>query len=183
MRAFFFSFAVLLMGALPVGAMADQTDPRLDGLFEELRTGEAIDSELTAARITEIWAQPQSQTVKILYDRAKASADAREYDLAKTLLDHAIGLSPNFAQSFALRGIVRLALKEEDEALDDFSKVLALEPRHFEVYVAIAELLLARREKEEAYAQLQKALEWNPHHEFARDRARALLREISSQEI
>lgn len=180
MRTFFYIFLLFL----PFGtAIADQTDPRLDTLFEELRAGDAIDAELTVSRIRQIWSQSQSETVSILYARAKASVDSGEFELASVLLDHAIGLSPNFAQSFALRGIVRLALAEEDGALDDFSKTLALEPRQFEVHIAIAELLLARQKKDDAYAQYQKALEWNPHDEIARDRARTLLREISSQEI
>lgn len=181
MRVFLFSIALVIASAFP--ALADQTDPRLDALFEELRTGDAIDAELTVARIIEIWSTPQSPTVGVLYDRAKVSADAREYEMAGAILDYAIGLSPNFAQSFALRGIVKLAQEDAEGALDDFSRALDLEPRQFEVHMAIAEVLLSRNEKEQAYAQLQRALEWNPHSEHARDRARALLRQISSQEI
>lgn len=181
MRAFLFIIVVLVASAFP--AAADQTDPRLDGLFEELRTGDAIDAELTVARILEIWSTPQSPTVRILYDRAKLSADAEDFGLAGAILDHAIGLSPNFAQSFVLRGIVKLAEEDAEGALDDFSRALDLEPRQFEAHIIIAEILLSRDEKEKAYAQLQRALEWNPHNERARDRARALLRQISSQEI
>lgn len=180
MRVFLFIITFL---SFVVPAAADQTDPRLDVLFEELRAGDAIDAELTVGRIHEIWSTPASPTVGILYDRAKASADVQDLALARAILDHAIGLSPNFAQSFALRGIIKLAEDDVDSALVDFSRALELEPRQFEVRIAIAEILVARDNQQEAYAQLQRALEWNPHHEHARDRARALIRQISSQEI
>ena len=175
--------AVMFLLASAGVARADQTDSRLDGLFEELRAGDAAAAELTVGRIVAIWSDSQSDTVDVLYGRARASADAGNFDLASALLDHIIGLSPNFAQGYALRGVVRLASKDTQGAVDDLSKALELEPRQFEVRIALAEMLLARDEKEEAYAMFQKALEWNPHDETARDRARMLLRSISSQEI
>ena len=173
--------AVLIGAAAP--ACADQTDARLDALFAELRTGDAIDAEETVDRIIEIWADSQSDTVDLLFARAKTSADEGENNLAAALLDHIVGLSPNFAHGRALRGFVRLRLEDQQGALQDFSQVLSLEPRHFEVRIALANILLANGEKREAYAMLQKALEWNPHDDYARRRARALRRELDGQEI
>ena len=164
-------------------ALADQTDTRLDSLFLELRNGDAIDAEETVDRIIDIWADAPSDTVDLLYARAKASADEGAYDLAAALADHIVGLAPNFAHGRALRGFVRLSLEDQAGALDDFSRVLELEPRHFEVRLAVANLLLTNGEKRAAYAMLQKALEWNPHDEAARRRARALRRELDGQEI
>ena len=169
--------------SLVSAASADQTDPRLDGLFEELRVGEAIRAEENVARIMEIWADSQSDTVDVLYSRAQLSADQGEFDLATTLLDHVIGLAPNFAQGYALRGAVRLADEDRSGALEDFSRTLELEPRHFEVRTALAEILLAGGDKEDAYDMFQKVLEWNPHDEHARQRARVLRRELDGQEI
>ncbi len=178
-------FSGVVAGALALAgpAYADQTDPRLDTLFEELRVGEAIRAEENVARIMEIWADAESDTVDILYERASLSADEGEFDLASTLLDHVVGLAPNFAQGYALRGAVRLADEDRAGAVEDFSKVLELEPRHFEVRTALAELLLAGGDKHDAYDMFQKVLEWNPHDEHARSRARALRRELDGQEI
>jgi len=172
----------LAFGALG-SASADQTDARLDSLFEELRTGDAIKAEETVDRILGIWADAQSDTVDLLYERALISANEGSYDLAGALLDHVIGLAPNFAQGYALRGIVRLSEEDQTAAIADFSKVLELEPRQFEVRMALAELLLASGEKRDAYDMLQKVLEWNPHDEFARQQSRALRRELDGQEI
>lgn len=181
MRLFLFAFFVSFV--LVDTAAADQTDPRLDGLFEELRTGEALNADETANRILGIWSVSQSDTVNLLFQRAKASADAGAYDLAAALLDHVTGLAPNFAEGYALRGVVRLAGNDAEGALSDFSRVLTLEPRHFDVRIALAGILESNGEKREAYNMFQRALEWNPHDDYARQRARSLRRDLDSQEI
>lgn len=178
-----FLFVVFGACALIRPALADQTDPRLDSLFEELRTGDAYSAEETTHRILDIWSDSSSDTVDLLYQRAVASADEGDYDLALTLLDHVIGLAPHFSQGFAMRGTVRLREEDQDGAVADFSKTLELEPRQFEVRIELAEILLANKAKRDAYEMFQKALEWNPHDEHARRRARALRRELDGQEI
>lgn len=175
--------AILLGFTATLPAAADQTDPRLDGLFEELRVGDAIRAEENIARIIDIWSDSQSDTVDLLYARAELSANEGIFDLAHLLLDHVIGLAPNFAQGYALRGAVRLAQDDRAGAIEDFSKTLELEPRHFEVRTTLAEILLAGGDKYDAYDMFQKVLEWNPHDENARQRARVLRRELDGQEI
>ncbi|MEM9495849.1 MAG: tetratricopeptide repeat protein [Pseudomonadota bacterium] len=178
-----FSSIFLSLVLLASPAAADQTDPRLDSLFEELRVGDAIRAEENVARIMEIWADAESDTVDLLFARAQESADHGAFDLASTLLDHVIGLAPNFAQGYALRGAVRLADDNRVGAMEDFSRTLELEPRHFEVRTALAEILFAGGDKRDAYEMFQKVLEWNPHDDHARQRARALRRELDDQEI
>ena len=140
-------FCIVLLGLLAVfpavPAWADQTDPRLDQLFEELRVGDARRAEENTARIIEIWSDSQSDTVDLLYERANLAANNGAFDLSLALLDHIVGLAPNFAQGYALRGSVRLASEDRAGAIEDFSRVLELEPRQFEVRTTLADLLLA----------------------------------------
>jgi tetratricopeptide (TPR) repeat protein len=181
MRLFLFAFLGVVAGSGP--AFADQTDARLDRLFEELRTGEAADAEAVAAEIDAIWTESQSDTVDVLIARALESLDAGRIDLAEALLDHAVGLSPNFAQAYALRGAARTAAGDQAGAIADFSRAIELEPRHFEARIALAEIMLAGGDESGAYAMLQKALEWNPHEPHARDRARTLRQKLDGREI
>jgi tetratricopeptide (TPR) repeat protein len=175
--------SIALAASLPGGASADQTDPRLDQLFEELRVGDARRAEENVARIIEIWSDSQSDTVDLLYERASLAADNGAFDLSLALLDHVVGLAPNFAQGYALRGEVRLTAEDRAGAIEDFSKALELEPRQFEIRTTLASLLLAGGERRDAYEMFQKALEWNPHDDYARRQARTLRREIDGQEI
>jgi tetratricopeptide (TPR) repeat protein len=180
MRLLLFALSAALVAN---AARADQTDGRLDALFEALRTGDGAGAEATVERIGAIWADSQSDTVDLLYARAEVAAAAEKFDLAGALLDHALGLSPSFAQGYALRGAVRLSSDDPPGALADFTRAVELEPRQFEASIAIAEIMLAGGDKRGAYAMLQKALEWNPHEEHARARAKKLREELSGQEI
>ena len=168
---------------VPTAALADQTDKRLDALFAELRTGEGADAGATSERIQEIWADAQSDTVDLIFERAIAAADAGEIDLAGVLLDHAIGLAPSFAQAYAFRGAVRLRGDDQTGSIADFSRAIELEPRQFEARIALAEIMLAGGDKRGAYDMFEKALEWNPHEEHAAERARKLRDQLDGQEI
>ena len=178
-----FLLALLVVMGAPAAALADQTDARLDLLFAELRTGDAYSAEETTGRILDIWADAQSDSVDLLYARALESADSGQFDLAVVLLDHVVGLAPNFAQGHAMRGVIKLSQGDHSGAIADFSKALELEPRQFEVRIALAEILYANNEKRDAYEMFQKALEWNPHDDHARRRARSLRRDLDGQEI
>lgn len=182
------NFRTILLGAAvsllaAQAAYSDQFDPRLDELFAELRTGDEDDAAQATERIFAIWSDAQSDTVDVLYARAELSANLGEFDVAGALLDHAIGLSPSFAQAYMLRGVVRLSAADREGAFEDFARAVELEPRHFEARVALAELAAGNGEKREAFDMLQTALELDPHHERARERARALRRELEGQGI
>lgn len=182
MRLFLFAFlGILAVSAGP--ASADQTDARLDALFEQLRTGDGEDAETIAAQIDALWTDSASDTVDLLIERALSGLETRNFDLAEALLDHAIGLSPHFAQGYALRGAARSALEDQAGAIADFSRAIELEPRHFEARIALAEIMLAGGDTRGAYDMLQKALEWNPHEPHARERARTLRQRLDGQEI
>lgn len=185
MRSKLLILAGLLVGFLiwSASAHADQTDPRLDSLFEELRNGGAINAETNADRILEIWADAQSDTIDILYERALSMYHEGKYDESLKVLTWVRGLSPNFMQGYALSGFVKLSADHQAEALEDFSKALDLEPRQFEVRKALVQLLLAAGEKRDAYEMIQLALEWNPHDEDLLKLSRKLRTEFDGQEI
>ncbi|MEM9705418.1 MAG: hypothetical protein AAF850_05005 [Pseudomonadota bacterium] len=169
--------------SVPTATFADQTDARLDQLFDTLRRGDAIEAEETADRIRSIWSDAASDTIDLIYARAKISAEQGEHERSETLLNHLLGLAPSFAQGHALRGIVRLSLGDDDGAFKDLNEALRLEPRHFEARIAVSDILAASGEKRGAYEALQEALRWNPHSDAALTRSRALRRELEGQEI
>ena len=175
------SAAVMMMFVSP--AFADQTDPTLDALFEELRTGGAINAQANTDRILEIWADSQSDTVDLLYARALEKYHEGDLNTASKMLIHIRGLSPNYMQAYALSGFLNLRRDNQATALQNFSKALDLEPRHFEVRKAVAQLLLASGQKRDAYEMLQTGLEWNPFDEEMLAMARKLRVEFEGQEI
>ena len=176
--------SMLVVAGLVSGpAAADQTDVRLDELFEELRTGGAINAKANADRILEIWSDSQSDTVDVLYERALTLYHDADHIGALKILAYVRKLSPNFMQAYALSGFVRLSIDDNAAALDDFSNALRLEPRQFEVRKALSQLLLSSGEDRAAYEMLQKGLEWNPYDEDMRALAKKLRTQFEGQEI
>ena len=181
MRASVFAAVLMAFGTGP--AFADQTDPRLDGLFEHLRTGETRNADDLEYRISEIWADSASDTVDLLFRRAIEAAAGDRLDLSAALLDHAIGLSPSFAAAYAYRGALRFRLNDAPGGIADLTRAIELEPRQYQARIALAEVMLSNGDKRGAYNMLQKALEWNPHETHARDLAKSLRATLDGQEI
>ena len=179
-------FFVALVVGLSLGftaALADQTDPSLDALFQELRDGTVIDAERTTERIVEIWARPANAVSAVLYERAELAFFGGDLDLAAVLADHMTGLSPNFAQGWVLRGSIDQAAGRLQGAIDAYTRAVELEPRHFLAHAALAEMLSASGNTRAAFDTYQRALEWNPHLEEAREEAARLRRKLTGQEI
>lgn len=181
MRVGVCTFLALWLGVGP--ALADQTDPRLETLFGELRSNDTPSVEATVGRIVDLWSDSQSDTVDILFERARQSFDEGRFDLAAALLDHAVALSPSFAEARALRGAARSALNDPGGAEKDFRAAIQLEQRHFNARISLAEILIGRGEDRAAYAEIQAALKWNPHDRDALALSRALRDRLDGEEI
>jgi len=173
----------VVFAALTGPAAADQTDPRLDRLFEELRRAPALDAPAIEMEIARIWTDSDSDTIDILMERAAISAEAQDWALVESLMDHAVGLSPSFAEAYVFRGLARLKAGDAGAAGEDFYRAIDLEPRHYGARVALSDLLAGGGEIREAYRMAQEALSWNPHHEGALTRSRRLRRQMDGQEI
>jgi tetratricopeptide (TPR) repeat protein len=91
-------------------------------------------------------------------------------------------MNPNFAQGYALRGVVRRAVGDLSGAIEDFESALRLERRHFEARVALGEIYLDLRDKKRALAMFESALVWNPHDAVAGAHVRRLRFELQGEE-
>ncbi len=180
----FISLCFIGVGLGGIGsARADQTDPALDPLFQELRDGSAIDYADTVREIITIWSRSVSPTSDLLYERALVAIDINDLDLAEALLAHVTGLTPHFAQGWALSGRVQRLKGNGLRARKDFAKALALEPRQFLVRLELAQMAMQAGDRESAYNMLQQALEWNPYLDEARAEAARLRRLLSGDAI
>ncbi|WP_306249751.1 hypothetical protein [Parvularcula sp. IMCC14364] len=180
---FFLLITALISLFLAPTAFADQNDPGLDALFQELRDGTALDAEETSQRILEIWSTAPSPTVTLLYSRAYEAAMANDMDVARELTSHVTGLAPNFAQGWVLQATVYLNLEQYELAYDGYRKALELEPRHFIATTDLADILKANGEDRAAFDLYQEALKWNPHYAHARRQAAELRESLSGSEI
>ena len=178
--------AFLLTGLLSLGpALADQTDPRLDALFADLRAsdGTAADAARTQSEIEALWYAPPETGVGLLFDRAVAAMNDREPAVALVLLGHLQGLAPSYAEGWVLAGHAHSAVGDSGAAARAYAEAVRLEPRHYAALGRLGDLALEAGDKPGALARYREALLLNPHLSEIRARAESLRDEIGSREI
>src|SRR5262249_12295548 len=117
--------------ALPKPQHGDRT-ANLDRLFAALKVAPDDESaKFVENRIWAIWLASVSDTANLLMGRAKAAADAKDYDLAIKILNAIIDIRPDFTEAWNRRATIYYARKEYARSLADIREVLAREPRHF----------------------------------------------------
>ena len=176
------AFAASLSCFLSV-ALADQRDERLDTFFSELKDASPSEAVRISGRVLEVWAEADSATAQLLFNRATEAEYAREYELAEELLGHVTGLAPTFAEGWAVRGRIRLARADVEGASADFEKALTLEPRHYPTQLLVAQLRLSLDDERGALRAYVEALSWNPHLDGAKAAVARLERRLQGQGI
>jgi tetratricopeptide (TPR) repeat protein len=104
----------------------------LEGLFKRLKaTSDAVEAEGIAGLIERIWSRSGSDTADLLMSRATAAMQAKENDLALTLLGRLVEIQPDWAEAWNTRATLLYEMDDLDASALDIQQVLTLEPRHF----------------------------------------------------
>ncbi len=171
--------ALLFAASLAFPAHADQNDPRLERLFNQLaviRTApEANDIEV---QIIKIWLESGSDTVDVLMSRAQAAFEAQDFAVAKKLLDAVTEMRPDFAEVWYRRAELLLAMDSQQEAAADLAKTIELEPRHFKAYAIAGRIADVAGDKSAALDAYRRAVKLNPMLEAIARRAGQLTNDV-----
>jgi len=165
MRALILTLAILI--AAP--ALADQNDPRLDALFEQLRS--APSAEAAAPIDAEIWriwlehADRRTEEVTLIGTAFMNSGRAR---LAELAFKEALDRSPDFAEAWNKRATLRYLKGDYDGSVEDCAHVLKLEPRHFGALSGLGLINMAVEDYKAAIAWFEQALAVHPNLEGAK---------------
>ncbi|WP_440995742.1 tetratricopeptide repeat protein [Arhodomonas sp. SL1] len=168
MRELIIASVAMLCMAAPLPVVADQDDPRLEELFDELqqldpRRGQR--AREIQAQIWHIWYLHEDARVNQAMERGlKALAQDRHED-AVAAFTRVIDLDGDFAEAWNRRATTYYVMGRYDDSLSDIERVLALEPRHFGALAGRGLCLKALGRKREALKAFQRALEVNPHRE------------------
>ena len=180
MMRFLILFASLWLSAGP--AAADQFDPALGPLFEDLRAGRG-DTAAIEAEIEQRWLTAPEAGTTIIVERIVKAIDTGEFAVAELLVDHLTGLAPQFAEGFVLQGQLALARNDETTARIAFRRAILLEPRHYRALEKLGDLALSAGDRELAHQRYREALDWNPRQDDLRRRADRLRQDIVGREI
>lgn len=159
--------AYLLAGALVAGfghaAKADQTDPKLDRLFADLKGAEPGDAAgLIEAEIWQTWGQANDTTVD--QEMADGAALMTSGDLAGalTVFDKVVAQAPKFAEGWNKRATTLYFMGRLDDSKRDIGHVLALEPRHFGALSGLSMCEMRLNRTREAIEALERAQAIDP---------------------
>ena len=177
-------FLGFLLALVPVEGRADQKDPRLDGLFEELQTLE--DAQIANAvefQIWQIWTQSRNAAVNLLMRTGIGAMEREDFAAALISFDRITTMEPDFAEGWNKRATLLYFLGDYSGSLTDIDKTLALEPRHFGAYSGRGLVFMKLERFDLAREAFEQALEINPHAIGAKRHLEQVLLEMEKNRI
>ena len=165
----------------PSAGIGDQTDQRLEQLFETLRGSqdELVLQEAEAA-IWDIWYESGEETVDQLMRQAAELMRRGDLAAAEKVYSQVIEFLPGFSEGWNRRATVRFYQRDYAGSLDDIEQTLKLEPRHFGAVWGLGMILGTQQDFERAIIAFERLLEIKPNATDARPRIELLKRELAN---
>ena len=148
---------------------------RLDDLFVKLAEREDEEgAKLLAEEIMAIWVDSGSASVNLLLRRGTDAGAKGNPKLARKMYNHAVDLSPDFAEAWARSARLALTQKDFNRALNESLKTLALEPRHFYTLWTLGNVFDALDRPDEALEAYREANRLYPELKVVKERLKTL---------
>jgi tetratricopeptide (TPR) repeat protein len=175
--------AFIVTGLLGAGSLlgtgtllADQTDARLDGLFEVLlqtKNGNTI--RATENEIWELWLQHPNADVVQLMTLGTERMNFQRYDDALLIFSQVIDRFPEFAEAWNKRATLYYIVGNYDASLADIERTLLLEPRHFGALSGMGLVYLQRRELTKARQAFEDLIRIHPNSPNAQENLKLIV--------
>ncbi len=173
----------LLLCVAPL-ASSDQTNPRLDELFEQLQSSQ--DSLILVeveAEIWEIWYDSGNEEIDALMAQGANSARVGNLSGAEEIYSQVIEQMPEFSEGWNRRATIRFYRNDYEGSLADIEETLRLEPRHFGAIWGLGMILGWQRDYERAILAFERLLELKPNAQDARPRIEMLKQEMAKEAV
>ena len=145
-------------------AVADQSNPELNELFNELHdTLDTVEANRITGQIWQNWYQHESNEIETLMSKGESSMRQSNFKEAVQYYTEVIEADPSFAEGWNRRATVYYMMGEYDLSTSDVAKTLELEPRHFGALSGQGMIYIALKDAESALEYMQRALKENPH--------------------
>jgi len=145
-------------------ARADQTDPRLDGLFARLQRAQGPEA---AARVEQkiwvIWRETDNEKVAAAMERGARALMAQHFARAEEIYSQVVEMAPKYAEGWNKRATARYMEDQYAASAADIRRTLALEPRHFGALSGLGLVYMELGQNQAALEAFQRALEIDPY--------------------
>lgn len=171
--------AVLAIAGPGEPALADQDDPRLDGLFERLQTtSNPAEAHAVEQRIWRVWLEADDAGVNRLMQQGLLAMRGQRYGTALQAFDRMVEQAPEFAEGWNKRATVHFLMGNWQASVRDIQQTLALEPRHFGALFGLGLIYDALEQPEAALRSFEATLALNPHSESTRQKIDELRQQL-----
>ncbi len=164
-------------------ARAGQDDPRLNALFDKLKTSSDEEARAIERQIWQIWVEHKNPEIARLMQHGMAALNEDDAQEALDTFGQVVRADKNFAEGWNKRATVEFVMGDFDASIADIERTLALEPRHFGALSGLGQIYLAMNKKALALKALRAALAVDPHLEGVRERAEELKKEVEGSPI
>ena len=172
---------VLLVSA---PGFSDQTDARLDVLFDTLKTSE-ISGVLqeTEVNIWAIWFESGRDEVDRLMEQAGVAVQSGQLPQAEAMYSQVVKMAPEFSEGWNRRATVRYYRQDYEGSIEDIRQTLVLEPRHFGAIWGLGMILGRDRDYSGAITAFERLLEIKPNSRDAKPRIELLKQELNKSSV
>jgi tetratricopeptide (TPR) repeat protein len=145
-------------------AWADQKDPRLSALFDELKNAKsAAIANTFEDKIWQIWLEHSDKRTQEVTLIGISFMNSGQFDLAELAFTEAIDKNPDFAEAWNKRATLRYLVGDLEGSVADCANVLNLEPRHYGAMAGLGMISAARSNWKRAIEWYQRALTIHPN--------------------
>jgi tetratricopeptide (TPR) repeat protein len=161
-------FLILLFN---FNAYSDQTDPRLERLFENLiETKSELKAKPILAKIWSIWSLSGDKKIQKKFNLGNQFMEQRKFSESINIFSDIINSQPNFAEVWNKRATVYYITGNYEKSINDIFTTLELEPRHFGALDGLAQIYFTQDKFYEAAQTYRKILEILPFNNKAQIR-------------
>ena len=158
-------FLIFLMVSI---SQADQNDPKLEILFNDLsQTQSEMKAQPILLEIWSIWSVAIDTKTQEKFDAGNQLMSKRQYDESILMYSDAINLQPTFAEAWNKRATVNYIIGNYEESISDIFSTLELEPRHFGALDGLAQIYMLQNKYFKAAQVYRKILEILPYNKKA----------------
>ncbi len=144
-------------------AMADQKDPRLGALFEDLASAKTrLEAAPIEDRIWRLWIAADDEAVDLAMGAGMHAMNLGDGAGALEAFNEAIAADPDFAEAWNKRATLHYLLRRYAESVADIERTLELEPRHFGALSGLALIRERQNRPFEALEALERASQIHP---------------------
>src|ERR1041384_256348 len=165
-------------------AQADQTDPRLKGLFDNLRSAATPQAASDVEdQIWAIWGKSGDAEIDKVFQVGSQAMALGDTATALKIFDAIVQKAPDFAEGWNKRATIYYMMGNYKASLADIDRTLELEPHHFGALAGLGLVNIELDRDEAALDAFERVLKVDPQSQTARQNIEFVKQRIKDKSI